>query len=67
MAKVIYSCKIHLALENLVRKSDGFLLFHEIDKDDQSLENGIGDGESNVLVFVLALIILFKQNSNCID
>lgn len=67
MAKVIYSCKIHLTLENLVRKSDGFLLFHEIDKDDQSLENGIGDGESNVLVFVLALIILFKQNSNCID
>lgn len=67
MAKVIYSCKIHLTLENLVRKSDGFLLFHEIGKDDQSLENGIGDGESNVLVFVLALIILFKQNSNCID
>lgn len=67
MAKVIYSCKIHLALENFVRKSDGFLLFHEIDKDDQSLENGSGEGESNVLVFVLALMILFKQNSNCID
>lgn len=42
-----------------MRKSDGFLLFHKIDKDDQSLGNGSGEGESNVLFFVLALIILF--------